>query len=103
MRLVLAFALLIATGGGMPPPQSVAIQRAEFWCPMHPNERSPVPAACPVCKMTMVRIPPMRIGEYRMDVEQIVSRLTREVTGLRIVIRDPATQQPVTSLETVHE
>jgi hypothetical protein len=53
--------------------------------------------------MTMVRIPPLRIGEYRMDVEQIVSRTARDVTGLRIVIRDPATAVAVTSLETVHE
>ncbi len=103
MRFVLVAALIFATGGGSPAAQSAAVQRAEFWCPMHPNERSPVPAACPVCKMTMVRIPPVRIGEYRMDVEQIVSRVSRDVTGLRIVIRDPATSQPVTSLETVHE
>jgi len=103
MRFVLVIALLAATGGGIPAAQSAVVQRAEYWCPMHPNERSPVPASCPVCKMTMVRIPPVRIGEYRMDVEQIVSRVTREVTGLRIVIRDPATQQPVTALETVHE
>jgi hypothetical protein len=103
MRFALVIALLFATGGGIPGAQSVAVQSADFWCPMHPNERSPVPAPCPVCKMTMVRIPPVRVGEYRMDVEQIVSRVTREVTGLRIVIRDPATQQPVTSLETVHE
>src|SRR6187549_416833 len=103
MRMVLAIALLITTGSGIPAAQTVASQRAEFWCPMHPNERSPVPTACPICKMTMVRIPPVRIGEYRMDVEQIVSRVTRSVTGLRIVIRDPATSKPVTSLETVHE
>ena len=103
MRFVLVAALILATGGGSPAAQSAAVQRAEFWCPMHPNERSPVPAACPICKMTMVPIPPVRIGEYRMDVEQIVSRVSRDVTGLRIVIRDPATSQPVTSLDTVHE
>ena len=103
MRVILAIALLIAAGSGIPAAQTAAIQRAEFWCPMHPNERSPVQAACPICKMTMVRIPPVRIGEYRMDVEQIVSRVTRAVTGLRIVIRDPVTSQPVTLLETVHE
>lgn len=103
MRFVLMAALIFATGGQSPPSQATAVQRAEFWCPMHPNERSAVPAACPICKMTMVRIPPVRIGEYRMDVEQIVSRVTRGVAGLRIVIRDPANSQPVTSLETVHE
>ena len=103
MRFVMVAALLLATGAGSPAEQSAAVQRAEFWCPMHPNERSPVPAACPVCKMTMVRIPPVRIGEYRMDVEQIVSRGSRDLTGLRIVIRDPATSQPVTAFETVHE
>ena len=103
MRFLLLVALMLATAGHSPPAQSTAVQRAEFWCPMHPNERSPVPAACPICKMTMVRIPPVRIGEYRMDVEQIVSRVTRGVAGLRIVIRDPATLQPVIALEPVHE
>jgi hypothetical protein len=103
MRFVLIAALILATGGHGPAAQSTAAARAEFWCPMHPNERSPVPAACPICKMTMVRIPPVRIGEYLMDVEQLLSRVTRGVGGLRIVIRDPATSQPVTSLETMHE
>jgi hypothetical protein len=103
MRFVLVIALLVAAGSGIPAAQSVTIQRAEFWCPMHPNERSPVAAVCPICKMTMVRIPPVRIGEYGMEVEQIVSRVTRSVTGLRIVLRDPSTAEPVTSLETVHE
>lgn len=102
MRLVLVIALLAATGGELPAAQSVVIQRAEFWCPMHPNERSPVPAACPVCKMTMVRIPPVRIGEYEMDVEQLQSS-GRGLSGLRVVIRDPATLQSVTALDTVHE
>lgn len=102
MRLVLVIALLAATGGVFSAAQSVAVQRAEFWCPMHPNERSPVPAACPICKMTMVPIPPVRIGEYNMDVEQLPSS-GRGLAGLRIVIRDPATSQAVTSLETVHE
>jgi hypothetical protein len=103
MWFLLVMALLAATGGEMTAPQAVVVQRAEFWCPMHPNERSPIPAACPICKMTMVPIPPVRIGEYRMDVEQMVSRLSRGISGLRIVIRDPATSEPVASLETVHE
>lgn len=103
MRFLLVIALLLPVGAGIPPAAQSAAQRAEFWCPMHPNERSPVPIPCPVCKMTMVRIPPLRIGEYRMDVEQIVSRVSRGVAGLRIVIRDPANSQPVTSLEMVHE
>lgn len=102
MRLLLVIALLAATGGALPAAQSVVVQRAEFWCPMHPNERSPVPAACPVCKMTMVRIPPMRIGEYEMDVEQLQTS-GRSLAGLRLLIRDPATSQLVTALETVHE
>ena len=101
--MLLVIALVAALPAGLPSWQAGSTQRAEYWCPMHPDQRSAAPAACPICRMTMVAIPAMRIGEYRMDVEPLVSRLVRGFSGLRIVIRDPNTAAPVTSLETMHE
>ena len=31
---------------------------AQFWCPMHPDERSEVRGKCGICGMTLVRMPP---------------------------------------------
>jgi Heavy metal binding domain len=76
--------------------------QSAFWCPMHPNERSPVATACPICKMPMVPIPPLRIGEYLMDVSQVPAR-NGALAGLRVTIRDPTTKTAVVSLNPVHE
>ena len=103
MRIVFVIACLLTSAVGATAFLPNVIQRVDYWCPMHPNERSTVPKACPICKMAMVPIPVHRIGEYRMDVEQVVSRVTRGTSGLRLVFRDPSTSAPVTALETVHE
>jgi Heavy metal binding domain len=76
-----------------------------FWCPMHLDVRSAAAGTCSICSMELVLIPPPRLGEYRLDVEQIASRGrgTRDlVTGLRLRVRDPD-GRPVTSFATVHE
>ena len=70
---------------------------------MHPDERAPSGIACPICKMTMVRIPPMKVGEYRMDLVPLVTSSRRGLRGLRVTLREPATGAVVPALETVHD
>jgi hypothetical protein len=74
-----------------------------FWCTMHPDVRSAVPGTCPFCKMTLVPIPPPRIGEYRVDLTSIPSPSGQGLSGLRLAIRDPETGAVVSSLATVHD
>jgi hypothetical protein len=81
----------------------LSAQVGGFWCSMHPGERSPVPAACPICHMPMVAIPPFRVGEYPIDVALVPQRGSRGVAALRLVVRDPATRAVVTAFDTVHE
>ena len=77
-----------------------------FWCPMHLDVRSPASTTCTICGMDLVPIPPPRLGEYRLDVEPVVSRVARargmRVTGLRLRVNDPDGRR-VTSFATVHE
>jgi hypothetical protein len=73
-----------------------------FWCPMHPDLRSPAAGTCPVCSMDLVAIPPPRLGDYRLEV-------TTEpddgvgLRSLRLGIRDPGTGAPVDAFTEVHE
>jgi hypothetical protein len=77
--------------------------RAEtYWCPMHPDVRSADAGKCPVCGMALVQIPPPRIGEYRLDVDQIRDA-GRRTTGLTIAVREPDTNAAVTKFSFVHE
>jgi hypothetical protein len=77
-----------------------------YWCPMHLNVRSAAAGKCSICGMDLVPIPPPRLGEYRLDVEPVISRPrsgpASRVTGLRLRVRDPD-GKPVTSFATVHE
>jgi hypothetical protein len=52
--------------------------------------------------MTMVRIPAMRIGEYRMDVTQVPAP-RGGLSGLQIAIREPQGDALVKALDLVHE
>ena len=81
----------------------LSAQGGGFWCSMHPGERSAVPAACPICHMPMVPIPPFRVGEYAIDVSLVPQKNGRGMAGLRLVVRDPASRAVVTAFETVHE
>src|SRR6476619_3477874 len=74
-----------------------------FWCPMHPDIRSAVAGRCPLCKMELVPIPPPRVGEYRMDVAVTPGPGGRGASKLRLTIRDPATNRPLSSFATIHE
>jgi hypothetical protein len=73
-----------------------------YWCPMHLDVRSSAPGKCPICGMALVPIPPPRLGEYRMDVATTPAR-GGGISRLRITLRDPETDHPVTSLATIHE
>ena len=73
----------------------------KYWCPMHPDVRSETPGQCPLCRMDLVPIPPLRVGEYRMDVR--VQRTARAVTGLTLTVRDPHSNALVRNFATVHD
>jgi hypothetical protein len=74
-----------------------------FWCPMHPDIRSSVAGRCPLCRMELVPIPPPRVGEYRMEIAVTPGAGGRGASKLRLTIRDPATDRPVSSFATIHE
>jgi hypothetical protein len=73
-----------------------------WWCPMHPDVRSPGVGKCPLCAMALVPIPPPRIGEYKLDVT-LLPRVGGGASGLQLVVRDPDTGEPVTRFIDVHE
>jgi hypothetical protein len=73
-----------------------------FWCPMHPDVRSPGHGKCPICFMALVPIPPPRLGEYKIDVT-LVPRTGGGASGLQIAVRDPETGDPVKQFIDVHE
>ena len=58
-----------------------------FWCPMHPDVRSGSAGQCPLCRMTLVPMPPPKVGEYRMDVT--LQRHAGGIKGMRLAIREP--------------
>lgn len=76
-----------------------------FWCPMHLDIRSAAPGSCAICGMDLVPIPAPRLGEYRLDVEPVVSpargRAAR-LRGLRLRVSDPDGRR-VAKFATVHE
>lgn len=74
-----------------------------FWCPMHPDVRSGTTGKCPLCAMDLVRIPPPRLGEYRMDVTASAGPGGRGLGGLRIAIREPGGRGTVSDFSIVHE
>jgi len=74
-----------------------------FWCPMHPDIRSSVAGRCPLCRMDLVPIPSPRVGEYRMDVAVTPAAGGRGASRLRLTIRDPVADRPISSFATIHE
>jgi catechol 2,3-dioxygenase-like lactoylglutathione lyase family enzyme len=73
-----------------------------YWCPMHPDVRSPGEGRCPLCGMALVSIPPPRIGEYRLDAAMKL-RLPSGSSGIRLVVKDPDSGEPVAKFLEVHE
>ncbi|HEX5070902.1 MAG TPA: heavy metal-binding domain-containing protein [Vicinamibacterales bacterium] len=72
-----------------------------FWCPMHPDVRSAAEGTCPICRMTLVPIPPPQAGEYRMDVQVLPPRRGPGASGLRLTLDTPSGERP--TLLTVHD
>lgn len=73
-----------------------------FWCPMHPDVRSPGETTCPLCGMALVPIPPPVFGDYQMTLDfEPVQSPTRG--RLRLRFRNPHTGATATAFHTVHE
>ena len=53
--------------------------------------------------MSLVPIPPPKIGEYRLDVTPLRNSGARGLSGLALAVREPGTNALVTRLTTVHE
>ena len=74
-----------------------------FGCPMHPEVRSPVEGACPICRMTLIPIPPMRIGQYGLAVRPTPARTGAGAAGLRVTVTAPESAEVVRAFTPVHE
>jgi Heavy metal binding domain len=74
-----------------------------FWCPMHLDVRSSSAGICPICGMDLVPIPPPKIGSYRLDVAITPARNKNGGSRIRLTVREPETNAPVTAFATVHE
>jgi hypothetical protein len=74
-----------------------------FWCPMHPDIRAAQPDKCPVCGMALVPIPPPVLGEYRLDATLTRGRGAGVPALLKLVVRDPKTNETVARFIEVHE
>lgn len=72
-----------------------------FWCPMHPDVRSADQGICPACGMSLVPIPPPKIGGYAIDVTQV--REGQALAGLDLAVREPGTGTLVTTFVELHE
>ena len=73
---------------------------AQFWCPMHPDERSDTRGTCAICRMALVRMPAAVFKTYPVDL-----RATPTLTGarLRLAVTHPASKQVVRKFTIVHE
>jgi heavy metal-binding protein len=94
--LISAFCL-----GPIPRPSAPSpIREAQYWCPMHPDERSEVRGKCAICGMALVPMPPARFATYPVDL-----RVTPTLTGarLRLAVVHPSSKAIVRKFSIVHE
>jgi hypothetical protein len=97
-RVVLLLAIVLGT---MPRPDARGpIGEAQYWCPMHPDERSDTRGSCAICGMTLVAMPPATFRTYPVDL-----RVTPTLTGarLRLAVTHPVTKVIVRKFAIVHE
>jgi hypothetical protein len=83
---------------------ALAQQSAMYYCPMHPDVTSTVPASCVRCTMAMVPGDPYDLREYLLDVE-MTPRAPRpgQPVRLRFTVKHPSTRALVHDFATVHE
>jgi hypothetical protein len=81
-------------------PIAVLLLLAQFWCPMHPDERAPQRGRCGICGMALVPMPPARFATYPVDL-----RVTPTLNGvrLRLAVAHPRTGAIVRKFSIVHE
>ena len=80
-----------------------AAQGTTYWCPMHPDQRATTPIACPICRMTLVPMPPVRVGEYQMAVSVRPHPDGRGASGIGLMLLEPDGRTLVRELDVVHE
>lgn len=73
-----------------------------FWCPMHPEVRSPIEGTCPRCRMALVAIPPFSLDSFALEIADR-ERLPSGDTRLTLRVTRGADRTPVTSFLTLHE
>lgn len=73
---------------------------AQFWCPMHPDERSEARGHCSLCGMALVAMPPASFATNPVDL-----RATPTLSGarLRIAVKEPGRDRLVRKFSIVHE
>jgi len=96
-------ATVVSGPGGLPIEivRDAGLDPDAYWCPMHPDVRSPAPGTCPRCNMTLVPIPPPAFGDYRMHVDS--SPLGQGRDRLTIRLTNPSAPDRAPTLLTVHD
>lgn len=75
-------------------------EAAQYWCAMHPEERSGTRGTCALCGMALVPMPPASFATNPVDL-----RVTPTLAGarLRIAVKHPARNTLVRRFSIVHE
>lgn len=81
---------------------------AQYWCPMHPDERSETRGTCAICRMALVPMPPALSsveGPAVFKTYPVDLRVTPTLAGarLRLAVTHPGTRQVVRKFSIVHE
>jgi hypothetical protein len=95
--------LFCPTGEASPATREAYVREADvaqYWCPMHPEERSETRGNCAVCGMALVPMPPASFVTNPVDL-----RVTPTLAGarLRIAVKQPGRNTLVQNFSIVHE
>lgn len=72
-----------------------------FWCPMHPDVRSPAPTVCARCGMTLTEMPPLSLESFGLHIDRAKAAAAGVTLSLRI--SRSGSKEPVTQFLTTHE